>query len=387
MTELRHGIIKAYDSGTHKATVQLTGSLGIWLPSVPVNQGLVAGDMVVGRQCAVALMDESNPADAVVAAVYGGLPAGGGGAMLLVRRDSPEIILPDSASSGAKSLGSNNALTGTWAEICSASEFGGSERTLIGMVHSQRTGKTLTATGSTSRVRQGRVRLATCAAGSEARLMDIAFGGSAFTQLIIDSGSATAIGLATPSVFYPCGAVRVAASTRISFDGAVNDNDGQTQARTYLLAYDPASWTLDELFDLRDWHEGDVALDSRLTDFMSISVPSGGSAWGNSSWVTVTLDAGATTVADHDYLVTDLYTGCTTASIDAQADIAVGDSGSEVIQSRVCAGAATALFGTAAYHPPMPFLWPEGERLAVRARVGAGSAETVAFHAQLVRVS
>ena len=50
--------------------MQLTGSLTLWLSSVPTSRGIAAAEMVTGRKVAVLLFDPTNPADAVVAAVY-----------------------------------------------------------------------------------------------------------------------------------------------------------------------------------------------------------------------------------------------------------------------------------------------------------------------------
>jgi hypothetical protein len=69
-TEIHAGTLKDFDSGTYLATVQLTGSLTLWLQNVPTNRGIASGDMVAGRKVAVLLFDPTNPADAVVAAVY-----------------------------------------------------------------------------------------------------------------------------------------------------------------------------------------------------------------------------------------------------------------------------------------------------------------------------
>ncbi|HEX5479029.1 MAG TPA: hypothetical protein VFY79_04850 [Dehalococcoidia bacterium] len=68
--ELHAGILKAFDSGTYMATVQLTGSLTLWLSGVPTSRAIASADMVTGRKVAVLLFDPTNPADAVVAAVY-----------------------------------------------------------------------------------------------------------------------------------------------------------------------------------------------------------------------------------------------------------------------------------------------------------------------------
>lgn len=68
--ELHSGILKAFDSGTYTATVQITGSLAQWLRTVPVSRGIASAEMVAGRRVAVALFDPSNPADAVIVAVW-----------------------------------------------------------------------------------------------------------------------------------------------------------------------------------------------------------------------------------------------------------------------------------------------------------------------------
>jgi hypothetical protein len=68
--ELHQAVLKAFDSGTWTATVQLAGSLAHWLTGVPVSRAIPSGDMVIGRKLAVALFDPTNPADAVVLAVY-----------------------------------------------------------------------------------------------------------------------------------------------------------------------------------------------------------------------------------------------------------------------------------------------------------------------------
>jgi hypothetical protein len=67
---LHSGILKAFDSGTYTATVQLTGSLAEWLRGVPVNRGIASGELVSGRKVAVVLFDASSGADAAVVAVW-----------------------------------------------------------------------------------------------------------------------------------------------------------------------------------------------------------------------------------------------------------------------------------------------------------------------------
>ncbi len=70
MTELRTGILKAFDSTNWFATVQLAGSLSQWLRAVPVSRSIAAAEMIAGRKIALALFDPTNAADAVVIAVY-----------------------------------------------------------------------------------------------------------------------------------------------------------------------------------------------------------------------------------------------------------------------------------------------------------------------------
>lgn len=70
MTEVRQGVLKAFDSVNWLATVQVAGSLAQWLRSVPVSRSIAAAEMTAGRKVAVAMFDATNPADAVVFAVW-----------------------------------------------------------------------------------------------------------------------------------------------------------------------------------------------------------------------------------------------------------------------------------------------------------------------------
>ena len=78
MAVLKKATIKSYDAATHKASVQIAGSLAVWLDSVPVATDIPAADVQAGRSCSVLLFDDSNPADAVVLEVHGALPSGSG---------------------------------------------------------------------------------------------------------------------------------------------------------------------------------------------------------------------------------------------------------------------------------------------------------------------
>jgi hypothetical protein len=68
--QIKRGTIKSFDAGTYKATVQVAGSLSVWLQAVPVARDIPPAEMVAGRSCAILFFDEANPNDAVVAAVW-----------------------------------------------------------------------------------------------------------------------------------------------------------------------------------------------------------------------------------------------------------------------------------------------------------------------------
>lgn len=70
MTDVRQGTLKAFDNVNWLATVQVAGSLAQWLRSVPVSRSIAAAEMTPGRKVALALFDATNPADAVVFAVW-----------------------------------------------------------------------------------------------------------------------------------------------------------------------------------------------------------------------------------------------------------------------------------------------------------------------------
>ena len=70
MTDLRQGTLKAFDNVNWLATVQVAGSLAQWLRGVPVSRSIAAAEMAAGRKVALALFDATNPADAVVFAVW-----------------------------------------------------------------------------------------------------------------------------------------------------------------------------------------------------------------------------------------------------------------------------------------------------------------------------
>ena len=64
------GILKVFDSTPYTATVQIQGSLSVWLEDVPVSRSIASGEMVTGRNVAVIFLEAGNPDDAVVVAVW-----------------------------------------------------------------------------------------------------------------------------------------------------------------------------------------------------------------------------------------------------------------------------------------------------------------------------
>jgi len=68
--EIRRGVLRGFDSGTYKATIEIAGSIAVWLTGVPVARNIASGELQTGRKVAVLLFDDSNPNDAVLTAVW-----------------------------------------------------------------------------------------------------------------------------------------------------------------------------------------------------------------------------------------------------------------------------------------------------------------------------
>jgi hypothetical protein len=68
--QIRRGVLRAFNSGTHTATVQVAGSVATWLGGVAVARNIPSGDMVAGRNVALLQFDPANPDDMVVCAVW-----------------------------------------------------------------------------------------------------------------------------------------------------------------------------------------------------------------------------------------------------------------------------------------------------------------------------
>ena len=81
MTTIKRATIKTYNASTHKAAVQIAGSLAVWLADVPVATDIAGGEVLAGRECAVLFLSDDNPDDAVVLAVQGAPPATAGTAI------------------------------------------------------------------------------------------------------------------------------------------------------------------------------------------------------------------------------------------------------------------------------------------------------------------
>jgi hypothetical protein len=76
MTTLKRATIKAYDAAAHKASVQIAGSLSVWLNDIRVATNIPPPAVVPGRECAVLLFTDDNPDDGVVVTVHGAAPSG-----------------------------------------------------------------------------------------------------------------------------------------------------------------------------------------------------------------------------------------------------------------------------------------------------------------------
>jgi len=67
---LRKAVLRSFNSADYTATVQLAGSLKVYLEDVAVARNLPAAEMTAGRKTAILFFDEYNPKEAVVIAVY-----------------------------------------------------------------------------------------------------------------------------------------------------------------------------------------------------------------------------------------------------------------------------------------------------------------------------
>ncbi len=68
--DIRSATIRGWDAGTYTATVEIAGSLPVYLAGVPVARNIAGAEVVSGRPCAVLFFDEADPAEAVIIAIY-----------------------------------------------------------------------------------------------------------------------------------------------------------------------------------------------------------------------------------------------------------------------------------------------------------------------------
>ena len=67
---IKKGILKSFNETTYLATVQIEGSLSVWLENIPTSRVIPASEMVSSRNVAVLFIDHSSFSDAVVIAVW-----------------------------------------------------------------------------------------------------------------------------------------------------------------------------------------------------------------------------------------------------------------------------------------------------------------------------
>ena len=67
---LRKSILKSFNSGSYTATIQLIGSLKVYLEDVTVARNIPTVEMTAGRKVAVIFFNEYNSKEAVIIAVY-----------------------------------------------------------------------------------------------------------------------------------------------------------------------------------------------------------------------------------------------------------------------------------------------------------------------------
>lgn len=68
--EIKRGVLRAFDAGTYRATVEVAGTTGVWLTGVRVARNIAAAELQAGRNVCIIFFDAANPEDAVLAAVW-----------------------------------------------------------------------------------------------------------------------------------------------------------------------------------------------------------------------------------------------------------------------------------------------------------------------------
>ncbi len=67
---LKKAVLRSFDTGTHAATIQISGSGKAYLEDIAVARNIPSDEMIAGRKLAVVFFDEHNAGDAVIIAVY-----------------------------------------------------------------------------------------------------------------------------------------------------------------------------------------------------------------------------------------------------------------------------------------------------------------------------
>jgi hypothetical protein len=70
VTQIQHAIVRGFDAGTYTATIEVPGSISVWVGGVAVARNIAGAELITGRNCAVMHFDPANPQDAVLAAVW-----------------------------------------------------------------------------------------------------------------------------------------------------------------------------------------------------------------------------------------------------------------------------------------------------------------------------
>ncbi len=67
---IRKGILKRFNSSNYTATVQIAGSLKVYLEDVAVARNIPVAEIIAGRKVVMVFFDQHNAKEAVVIAVY-----------------------------------------------------------------------------------------------------------------------------------------------------------------------------------------------------------------------------------------------------------------------------------------------------------------------------
>ena len=68
--EIRRGTLRAFDSGSYTATIEVAGSIATWLSGIAVARNIDSAELIAGRRVALLLFEPSNPDDMVLCAVW-----------------------------------------------------------------------------------------------------------------------------------------------------------------------------------------------------------------------------------------------------------------------------------------------------------------------------